>query len=92
MNSHTHKHTCYGVDVFSTHALDAVACGVFYSLSLGKDLNIFIALALYVKVHVIPTCIAQRTFSERSPRDRVEKRRVTGGGSLRGFLSMVMRS
>ena len=92
MNPPTHKHTCYGVDVFSTHALDAVACGVFNSLPLGKDLNIFIALAIYMKVHVVPTCIAEHPFSERSPRDRVEKRRVTGGGSLRGFLSMVMRS
>lgn len=60
----THKHTCYGADAFSTYALVDAACGVFYSLPLGKNLNIFIALALYVKVHVVPTCIAQRPFSE----------------------------
>jgi hypothetical protein len=76
------------VDILSTYALAAVACGVFYSLPLGKALDIFIALALYVKVHVVPTCIAKRLLSEL-PRDRVKEWsprdrewRVTRGSSL----------
>jgi hypothetical protein len=79
MNPPTHKHTCYGVDVFSTYALVAVACGVFNSLPLGKDLNIFIALAIYMKVHVVPTCIAEHPFSEFES-ERQGRGTETGGG------------
>ena len=88
MNARAHTHTCYGVDVFSTHALVAVPFGVSYSPPLCKALDIFIALALYVKVHVVPTCIAKRLLSEL-PRDRVKEWsprdrewRVTRGSSL----------
>jgi hypothetical protein len=65
MNARAQTHTCYGVDVFSTRALVAVPFGVSYSPPLCKALDILIALALYIKVHVVPTCIAERPFSER---------------------------
>jgi hypothetical protein len=65
MNARAHTHTCYGVDAFSTYALVAVPFGVSYSPPLCKALDIFIALALHVKVHVVPTCIAESPFSER---------------------------
>jgi hypothetical protein len=65
MNARTQTHTCYGVDIFCTYALVAVPFVVSYSSPLCKALDIFIALALYVKVHVVPTCIAERPFSER---------------------------
>ena len=72
MNARSQTHTCYGVDVFSTYALVAVPSGVSYSLPLCKALDTFIALVLYVKVHVVPTCIAERHFSERESKRQGE--------------------
>ena len=76
----THTHTFYGFDVSSTYALVVGHFGVTYTLPHCKALDI--ALAIYVKENVLPTCITEMPCQNASPRDSLEERSVTGGGSL----------
>ena len=74
MNAHTHTQTFYWFDVFSTYmALVVGQFGVTYMLPLCETLDMFIALAIYVKEHFLPTCITEIPLSER------ESERQVGG-------------
>ena len=72
--THTQAHTFYGFDVSSTYALVIAHFGVTYALPHCKAIDIFIVLAIYVKVHVLPTCITQKPLSERESEGQVEER------------------
>ena len=61
--THTQTHTFYGLDAFSKYALGVAHFGVTYTLPHCKALDI--ALAIYVKENVLPTCITQMPLSER---------------------------
>jgi hypothetical protein len=70
----THTHTFYGLDVYCRYALLVAHFGVTYTLPNCQALDIFIARAIYVKVHVLPTCITQKPLSERESEGQVEER------------------
>ena len=72
-HTHTQAHTFYGFDVSSTYALVVGHFGVTYTLTHRKTLDISIAPATYVKVHVLPTWITEIPMSER------ESERQVGG-------------
>ncbi len=66
----------------STYALVVAHFGVTYTLPHCKAIDIFIALAIYVKVHVLPTCITEIPLSERESERQVggtqrDRRRIT---------------
>jgi hypothetical protein len=61
--THTQTHTFYGLDAFSKYALGVAHFGVTYTLPHCKALDI--ALAIYVKENVLPTCITEMPLSER---------------------------
>ena len=48
-------HTCYRDDIFSVYALCIYTLSVFHSLSVRQALDVFVALATYVKENVPTT-------------------------------------
>jgi hypothetical protein len=50
------SHTRYRDDIFSAYALCIYTSSVFHSLSVWQALDIFVALAKYVKENVPTTC------------------------------------
>ena len=82
-HTHTQTHTFYGFDVSSTYALVVGHFGVTYTLTHHKAIDIFIAPATYVKVHVFPTCITEMPLSERE-----SERQVGGTESDRRRLAL----
>ena len=80
-HTHTQTHTFYGFDVSSTYALVVAHFGVTYTLPHCKALDI--ALAVYVKENVLPTCITEMPLSERE-----SERQVGGTESDRRRLAL----